>query len=619
MSVGILLTTACDPMDDIHSEVDAQESYVVGDANYTLTAADYTTLKLNFGSFNTEADAKTMIPGLLTKKYPVWGKGSSVLANYKLYIGNAPGVSDFTGATQYSLTQANYALSGSTILGFYPNVTAKNYLANSLATGISSPVENQIALVKYVKYNVTPTITTTTNFSLDENFSYGATAGAITAVSGGKWASHSGTTLEVGYTNTSLSMAGYPSTGTAGSIKIVNNASEDVNTSLPSTISSGNVYLSTLINLNTVGTGNYFFHFMDDAFGFTARVGAKDNGSGKILFGIGANSSTLTYGTTAFDLNTTYLLVASYNIDSGVSNLYVLTAPTATEPTTPEATNSGNPSITVQRVGIRNGGSSTSTTSSPSATFDGIRVAKTWNGIMINDIAVSVTGDKTNHEVFYTYTSGSWKESTGVIFLSDADFDSMGEGAGQPGQYNNFSSSIAPDDYLPTFLKLKYPYAKEKDKLFVIYDYFSSSSGASIRGNLYTFTSGVWLGHQSTITTTLKFGHDGATWVPDNTIKYTLVRDDYNFIGTSLETVSGYAIPAGSAKQYGNFDRRSGNAAYWSTEMLERAMDLLLTKLVPTAAIGQKYAMSYAIYNGAAGVETITMIKNDAGKWVANK
>ena len=48
-----------------------------------------------------------------------------------------------------------------------------------------------------------------------------------------------------------------------------------------------------------------------------------------------------------------------------------------------------------------------------------------------------------------------WEAVEGVYYLSSEDFDSMGEGSGQPGHYNNFSSSISPDNYLPTFYEYK--------------------------------------------------------------------------------------------------------------------------------------------------------------------
>lgn len=616
MGLGLFFS-ACDPLDDIYGDLDTIENPVVGDANYTLTAADYSTLKLTSGSFSSLDDAKAKLPDFFAKKYPVWGKGSSILANFKLYVGNAPGVSTYTGAAVYNLQLADYALSGSAILGFYPNVNPSNYLADILAANITAPTEGQIELVKYTQYTEVPVIVSS-KIHLDENFDYGATAGDLTTISGGNWSNHSGTVNQLLYNTTSLSMANYPSTAKGGSLAISASGAEDVNRKF-STITSGKVYASALVNLSTVGTGTYFFHFIEpDAapltFNYTARIGAKDNGSGKILFGIGASSSTLTYGTTAFDLNTTYLLVSSYDIATGVSNLYVLTTAVAAEPATPVATNTGNPGLSIQKIAVRQAGGG------PTATIDGIRVASSWTSIMSNDVIEDViTGNKISDKKFYTNTGGVWKEATnGIYLLVASDYDSMGTASGQPGQYNNFSSSISPDGYLPTFLKLKYPYALEGTKLFVIYDYFSSSTGAQLRGNLYTVTNGVWVGFQTTINSSLQFGHDGSTWVPDNTIKYTLIRADYTLIGSTLKTLSGYETAGASAENYGNFDRRVGNAAYWSNTMLEKGMNLLLSQKDPSAAVGQKYTVSFAIYNGSAGIEELKLIKNTSGSWVLN-
>jgi hypothetical protein len=358
-------------MDDIYTEIDAQVNPVVGDANYTLTDDDYTALDLTYGSFSSIDDAKTMLPAFLTEKYPTWGKGSSVLIDYKLYLGNAFKVST------YSLTQDDYTLSGSNLLGFKFDAKPENYLADIITNNISSPNEGDVAVAQYYQftgdaYSITPTV------SLEDNFDYGTTADNLTTVSP-DWTAHSGAgSGPVGYTTTGLSMTDYPSTNVGGSITISATGSEDVN-KIFTPITSGTVYFSALVNLSSVGTGTYFIHFMNDSYGYSARVGAKDDGSGKILFGIGASSTPADYSSTAYDLNTTYLLVASYNIDNGTSNLYVLTAPEASEPTTPTVTNTGNTGLTVEKIGVRQG------SGGPTATIDGIRVANTWSAIMSND------------------------------------------------------------------------------------------------------------------------------------------------------------------------------------------------------------------------------------------
>jgi len=218
-----------------------------------------------------------------------------------------------------------------------------------------------------------------TNFSygqvLNENFDYGMTGGDLTTASGGAWVQHSGSADPVTYiaAPTSLTMADYPSSGVGGHATY-SGSSQDVNRGFTE-ISSGTVYASALVNLSAVGSGNYFIHFNATG-GFRARVGAKDNGSGDILFGIGTSSSTLTYGTTPYNLNTTYLLVFSYEIATGVSKIHILSAVTASEPATPEATNTGSTGTAINSIAFRQ------SSNIPALAIDGVRVGTSWNEIL---------------------------------------------------------------------------------------------------------------------------------------------------------------------------------------------------------------------------------------------
>ncbi|MBN1651350.1 MAG: hypothetical protein JW857_08480 [Bacteroidales bacterium] len=593
--IGLVFTTACNPMDDINAEVDAQLNPIVGDATYTLTDDDYSDLGLTYGSFSSEADAKTMLPSFLSSLYPVWGKGSGVLVGYKLYVGSAPGVSDYTYADVFTLAKADYAASGSSIEGYYPDKDPADYLPDVLAANFPAAADGDVELVKYTQYTEVPTVTTIANYVLDENFNYGSTAGDLTTVSGGTWSNHSGAANELMYATSSLTMTDYPSSDIGGSIEISSSGSEDVN-SVFSPISSGVVYSSALVNLSSVGSGTYFLHFMDESFGYTARVGAKSSLLGKVLFGIGATSSTLTYGTTEFDLNTTYLLVASYNIDNGESNLYVLTTAEATEPATPEATNTGDAGKLVTKVGIRQG------SGGPSATIDGVRVATTWADIMVNEIlGETIDGDKETYQTYYKFNGSSWAIPTDMYVLTTEDYDAMGTASGEPGKYNNFDSSMEIDNYISTFLTLKYPYAQEEASLIVIYKYYSSSAHATqTRGNLYTVTNGVWTGFESTISTTLQFGHDGTKWVPDNTIKYTLTGADYAWI--AAEYAVKYAGNVATLINYQDFDYN------WTDEMILDVLNGLLKHNFPGMAEGQKFAVTYLKYDGGAQFLTMYVI-----------
>ena len=120
----------------------------------------------------------------------------------------------------------------------------------------------------------------------------------------------------------------------------------------------------------------------------------------------------------------------------------------------------------------------------------------------------------------------------------------------------------------------------------------------------------------SIISTSLQFGHDGTQWVPDNTIRYTLVDSDYAAVASALLTTPGFVEAAGNLDSYGNFNR-TGSATAWSDEMMVTAMGVMLDNLDPSAADGQKYITTCNIYDGSSGTEDRSLIK-EAGVWVQN-
>lgn len=586
MAFTMVLTTSCDPMEDIHDEIDFKENVIVGDDVITLTDDDYDELDLD-GGFASVDEVKLLLPNYLSDLYPVWGKGSSVLVNYNMTGGltDLAEVSDYMNAENYSLETADYAESGSMVEGFYPNVKPSDFLEDVLENNIVAD-EGDIVKVKYIQYNEEPTVITTTNYSLEENFNYGSVAGELTTISN-DWTAHSGTSA-VNYITSGLSMDNYPTSSVGGSIEIDGFGSQDVNRSFNAK-TSGTIYLSGLVNLTAVGAedGTYFFHLMDDGTNFRARIGAKSDGDGKILFGIGASSSSLTFTDASYDFNTTYLLVASYNMQSGESNLHVLTSVEASEPAAPAATNTGSTATSIEKVAIRQGWNG------PTGSVDGIRVATSWEDLMVNDVATDVQGDKTYTEVYYTFNGTYWNESDGVYYLSSDDYDSMGTASGQPGRYNNFDGNVAPNNYIPAFLALEHPFAQEEDELIVMYRYYSDGS-TNVKGNLYTVINGVWTAHSAS----LQFGHDGSAWVPDNTIKYTLTQADYDSLGTEF----------GDPGYYNNFDVREGNDNYESPESILAYINIVLSNNFPGMAEGQKFTVLYDVYSGTAEVWEMNVI-----------
>ena len=111
------------------------------------------------------------------------------------------------------------------------------------------------------------------------------------------------------------------------------------------------------------------------------------------------------------------------------------------------------------------------------------------------------------------------------------------------------------------------------------------------------------------IATNLQFGHDGSKWVPDNTIRYTLTPADYQFI---INTYSGkYPGETGNMATYGNF-----NGFSWTTAMINEVIGGVLLNNFPGAQEGQKYVVTFSIYDGSTH-DTTTSLILQGGVYVA--
>lgn len=206
---------------------------------------------------------------------------------------------------------------------------------------------------------------------LSEDFEYGMTAGDLTTVGSANWAGFSGTTA-IGYQTTSLSLAGYPNSGNGGAATVSGSNSEDAHTFF-SNQTTGIVYLSALVNISSVSGSTYFLALKDaGTSNYRARVFARDN-AGSLQFGISSASSTGNFGMSNFSYNTTYLLVAKFNVDTGVADLFVLDTVPTSEPGSPLISNSDTAMAqAVQSVAFRQA------SGSPVGVIDGIQVATDW-------------------------------------------------------------------------------------------------------------------------------------------------------------------------------------------------------------------------------------------------
>ena len=213
-------------------------------------------------------------------------------------------------------------------------------------------------------------------------------------------------------------------------------------------------------------------------------------------------------------------------------------------------------------------------------------------------------GSTSTRTTTHVYDGETWAQ---VETLTKEDYTEMGE---RFPNFNNREDAIAD---LSNWLRLRYPYAQEGDVKTVMYARHIGGGKTVKNLDTFTFNGTKWTADGSVVQTTLQFGHNGSEWEPDNTIQYTLEAADFAAIGAAL--TEKYPDPAWSAGNYSNFDRRVGNRNYWSEEMLLEAVNIALDRIAPNAEEGQKYVVSFAIYDGSAGTESLSVIKQ-GGEWV---
>lgn len=230
------------------------------------------------------------------------------------------------------------------------------------------------------------------------------------------------------------------------------------------------------------------------------------------------------------------------------------------------------------------------------------------SGVTINDV--------NDGFIYLDADGGKWEKSMGI---SKDEYAAMGEARAQ------FSSEDEALTKIPIFLKNKLAYEGPKAgdiqgimyKLYVTDKQDVDGDGRTDDKTVYSYVvyhiyDGVnWNKYDNKVEVTIQFGHDGTTWVPDNTIKYTLIRnDDYAYMASQL-TEPEYSGLIGNLASYGDFDYN------WTDAQIEHALILFLENHDPNAEEGQKYLLTYVIFDNGENDYKTGFIKTN-GEWVVN-
>ena len=219
---------------------------------------------------------------------------------------------------------------------------------------------------------------------LAENFS--GTAGDTLGTYG--WTSFSGGPINpVKFVSPGLSFPNYALSGIGLAGRMANSGEDYYKQFSGDSVTSGSVYVSFMVNVYSVKTGDYFIALLPPTSTtlYTSRFYIKDTSGVGLLFGISkgaASGGPIVYTTSIYQLHTTYLVVFKYKFNSSAADdemsFYVFnTTFPSVEPSTPTlgpVTGTVSDATSLGRLGLRQG----SAASSPTLVIDGICVAINW-------------------------------------------------------------------------------------------------------------------------------------------------------------------------------------------------------------------------------------------------
>jgi len=166
----------------------------------------------------------------------------------------------------------------------------------------------------------------------------------------------------------------------------------------------------------------------------------------------------------------------------------------------------------------------------------------------------------TKSKVFYYHNGTTWTTPENSYILNTTDYQSFG---GITATNLSFTDVATADYYIPMFLKEKYPYLSAGASLHIIYETYNLE-GNPIYYNQYFYDGSTWTNAEYK---TDPFVHNGTAWFYDPTIRYTMVKTDYQIIVDYIinhPTLNVYKDPVftnnewywGASAFYGNYDLR---------------------------------------------------------------
>ena len=508
---------ACDPMDDIYNEIDAEGTTNTQTmVEYVLTDADYETISSAAAkaatsdaekalanavktdkALNEFASAEKYVPSIIAKMLPSWGKGSSVGVTYNYQNTPSDYVLEYRTVTNTSLGDKDYEAlwgEGSPVKFLAPAHAPATVLPEWLAGQYKDAAKGDLVLVDYKYDDVDPEFTGEDLYSQDFE---SVTANEDIVLEGWEQVTLKGDRKWQGKNYSSNGYAQFSANGFEG----------EVDTWLVSpavAVTSKDAGLSFDIK---------FGYYNADCLDVLVSDTYAGNGSIDMAQWTSVKDQFTFPEGPANGYNDNFVNVGKAGL---------------------EAYNGKSVYVAFRYVG-----------EGPKAKTTTVQL----DNVSISSAVLAPTNEKP-YNALYQFDGTDWKvkEDSRLVVVTPADYDAMGS----PGSHDNFSTSDAPENYLPQFLAQKFPYAQEGDSKAVMYKYYNKVTTMEV--DEYLFKESTWvLNNNIELKEKVNFVHNGTEWLFDPTVTKSLASDDYLILENWVK----------ANKDAGYMDAKYGNSEYW--------------------------------------------------------
>ena len=508
---------ACDPMDDIYNEIDAEGTTNTQTmVEYVLTDADYETISSAAAkaatsdaekalanavktdkALNEFASAEKYVPSIIAKMLPSWGKGSSVGVTYNYQNTPSDYVLEYRTVTNTSLGDKDYEAlwgEGSPVKFLAPAHAPATVLPEWLAGQYKDAAKGDLVLVDYKYDDVDPEFTGEDLYSQDFE---SVTANEDIVLEGWEQVTLKGDRKWQGKNYSSNGYAQFSANGFEG----------EVDTWLVSpavAVTSKDAGLSFDIK---------FGYYNADCLDVLVSDTYAGNGSIDMAQWTSVKDQFTFPEGPANGYNDNFVNVGKAGL---------------------EAYNGKSVYVAFRYVG-----------EGPKAKTTTVKL----DNVSISSAVLAPTNEKP-YNALYQFDGTDWKvkEDSRLVVVTPADYDAMGS----PGSHDNFSTSDAPENYLPQFLAQKFPYAQEGDSKAVMYKYYNKVTTMEV--DEYLFKESTWvLNNNIELKEKVNFVHNGTEWLFDPTVTKSLASEDYLILENWVK----------ANKDAGYMDAKYGNSEYW--------------------------------------------------------